>query len=135
QLRSLHFSPAGEAFTFVTGAGTLATWDWPRGAVARDTGQPVYHLALGAGGRWVAASTSARAVLVYDLHEGRAALTLPPEENDVWSLAWSPDGTRLAVGLSDGGLAVWDLEQVRARLAEFALAAPSTGAAEAQGTR
>jgi WD40 repeat protein len=55
-------------------------------------------------------------------------VTLPPETGDVWSLAWSPDGRRLAVGLSDGGLAVWDLDEVRARLAEFGLAVPATPA-------
>jgi WD40 repeat protein len=53
-------------------------------------------------------------------------LALTPEESDIWGLAWSPNGTRLAVGLSDGGLAVWDLDQVRSRLAEFGLPMPST---------
>jgi WD40 repeat protein len=44
----------------------------------------------------------------------------------VWSLAWSPDGTRLTVGISDGRVAVWDLREVRARLAEFGIESPST---------
>jgi tetratricopeptide (TPR) repeat protein len=57
---------------------------------------------------------------------GREVFTLPPEGSDIWCLAWAPDGKKLAVGLSDGGVAVWDLEQVRARLAEFGFDAPST---------
>ena len=42
----------------------------------------------------------------------------------VWGLAFAPYGRRLAVGRSDGGLAVWDLEGVRARLAEFGADVP-----------
>jgi hypothetical protein len=40
--------------------------------------------------------------------------------------AWSPDGARLALGLADGGVIIWDTEQVRGRLAEFGTAIPST---------
>ena len=65
-------------------------------------------------------------MVLYDLEAGRPAYALPAEGGDVWGLAFSPDGTLLAVGLSDGGVALWDLEQVRARLAEFGLPAPST---------
>src|SRR5262249_56285822 len=61
---------------------------------------------------------------------GREMLGLAPEGGDVWCLAWAPDGSKLAVGLSDGRVAVWDLEQVRARLAEFGFDSPSTVRAE-----
>jgi hypothetical protein len=61
-------------------------------------------------------------VVVCDLEAGGKPLRLPPEASDVWGLAWGPDGRRLALGLSDGGTAVWDIEAVRARLAEFGAA-------------
>ncbi len=86
-------------------------------------------MALGPGGRWLATTTPSRATVIYDLEGGAEPLTLPEEPGDVWCLAWSADGKRLAVGRSDGGVAVWDLEQVRARLAEFGIAIPSTAAA------
>jgi WD40 repeat protein len=44
-----------------------------------------------------------------------------PEQSEVWSLDWSSDGDRLAVGLSDGGLVVWDLPTVEAELARIGL--------------
>jgi tetratricopeptide (TPR) repeat protein len=67
-----------------------------------------------------------RSITIADLVSGRELLALPPEGGEVWCLAWSPDGTKLAVGLVDGGVAVWDLEQVRARLAELSVNSPST---------
>ncbi|HEV3255801.1 MAG TPA: protein kinase [Gemmataceae bacterium] len=131
ELRSLYFDPTGAGLTFVTSAGTLGVLDWSKGT-ARDSGLRVFQLALGADGRWVASSNAAQQVLVDDVGAGRVVLALPAEGSDVWGLAWSPDGTRLAVGLSDGGLVVWDVGQVRARLAEFDIAVPSTAAAATQ---
>jgi WD40 repeat protein len=123
QLRALQFDPAGERLTYVTPSGTLGVYDWPTGAV-RDTGQKALQVALC--GRWVATPGLGHEVVLYDLEAGRPAYALPAEGSDVWGLAFSPDGTRLAVSLSDGGVAVWDLEQVRARLAEFGVHVPST---------
>jgi WD40 repeat protein len=34
---------------------------------------------------------------------------IEPETESVWSLAWSPDGGRLAVGYHDGRVAIWDV--------------------------
>ena len=56
--------------------------------------------------------SSGKAVVVCDLEAGGKPLRLPPEASDVWGLAWGPDGRRLALGLSDGGTAVWDIELV-----------------------
>jgi WD40 repeat protein len=127
-LRGLHFDAAGEQLTFVTPRSTLGVLRWADGA-ARDTGHRVYQLALESGGRWAATSSPGREVVVCDLSGdpcGPGVLTLPAEAADVWGVAWSPDGRRLAVALSDGGVAVWDLEEVRARLAEFDILIPST---------
>jgi serine/threonine protein kinase/WD40 repeat protein len=123
-LRGLHFDRAGRRLVFIAYGGKLGVWDW-RTATARVTDQPVCQTALDATGRWLATSDAAQAVVVYDVEAERRAFTLPAEDSDVWSLAWSPDGARLVVGLSDGGVAVWDLGQVHARLAEFGVSVPS----------
>jgi len=86
---------------------------------------------MSADGRWVAVGGANQRVAVADLVTGQELFTLPPEGCDVWSLAWSSDGTKLAAGLSDGVVAMWNLEQVRARLTEFGLKCPSIARVEA----
>jgi serine/threonine protein kinase/WD40 repeat protein/tetratricopeptide (TPR) repeat protein len=124
-LRSLHFTPTGDRLTFVTPGGALGLWGWEAKAAA-DTHRRAESVAVSADGRWAAVAGPGQSVTVAELASGREVFTLPPEGGDVWCLAWSPDGTKLSVGLSDGGVAVWDLEQVRARLAEFGFDSPST---------
>jgi hypothetical protein len=122
EARTLHFDAAGKSLTYVTRDGMLGLYDWHRRAGVPGTAQPAFQVALRPHGGWVATSNPAHEVVLVDLRKGSKVLTLPPEGNDVWSLAWSPDGTRVAAGLADGGVVVWDLEQVRARLAEFGIA-------------
>jgi serine/threonine protein kinase/WD40 repeat protein/tetratricopeptide (TPR) repeat protein len=124
-LRSLHFTAAGDRFTFVTPGGTLGVWDWKTKA-ARDTRRRAESVAVSADGRWAAVVGAGQGVTLAELASGREVLALPPEGGDVWGLAWAPDGTKLAAGLSDGAVAVWDLGQARARLAEFGIDSPST---------
>jgi serine/threonine protein kinase/WD40 repeat protein len=125
EVRGLNFDATGNRLTYVTRDGTLGVWDW-RSGVALPPGPRVFQVALDRTGRWAAASTPNQGVLIYDMPSVKETLMLPPEGADVWSLAWNPDATRLAIGMSDGSLAVWDLEQVRATLAEFGIAIPST---------
>jgi WD40 repeat protein len=124
-LRALHFDAAGKRLTFLTPAGTLGVFDWPNGPV-RDTRLNAWHLALSPDGRWAATSKGAQEIVVYDLQAAREILRLPGEGSDIWCLAWSADGRRLAVGTSDGGVALWDVEAVCARLGEFGLPLPQT---------
>jgi WD40 repeat protein/serine/threonine protein kinase len=128
-LRSLHFTPSGDRLTVITPGGTLGWWDW-RTKKAHDTQRRAELVALSPDGRWAAIGESARKVSVIDLASGQEVLALPPEGSDIWCLSWAPEGTKLAVGLSDGTLALWDLEQVRARLADFGLDSPSTARAK-----
>ncbi|HEX4588396.1 MAG TPA: tetratricopeptide repeat protein, partial [Gemmataceae bacterium] len=127
-LYSLHFDPDGRRLRYATPAGAVGTWDWqqgrPAGVTAQKFAEPTF--AVTADGRWAASRNPANRVVVYDLEGDRELYALRPETADVWALDWSPDGARLAIGLSDGGVAIWDMEQVRARLAEFGIDAPST---------
>jgi WD40 repeat protein len=125
--RSLHFVPAGDRFTCITPGSTLGLWDWQ--GRAKDTRRRAESVAVSADGRWAAVGGAGQGVTIADLTTGRDVLALPPEGADVWGLAWAPDGTKVAAGLSDGRVAVWDLGQVRARLAEFGFDLPSTARA------
>jgi serine/threonine protein kinase/WD40 repeat protein len=134
QIRGLNFDPSGRRLRFVTPAGKLGCWDWDQNAAVPGPGLGALQWAPAPGGRWVATANSDRAVVIYDLDAGVPVLTLPPEESDVWTLAWAPDCRRLAVGTSDGAVSVWDLEQVRAALAELGIHKPAiaVGAGEAR---
>jgi serine/threonine protein kinase/WD40 repeat protein len=121
EVRGLNFDAAGRRLTFVDRMGNLGMLDWPVARASLSDGPPVFQVALDGSGRWVATASAAHELRIYDASAGREILALPAEGAAVWALAWSPDATRIAVGLSDGSLAIWDLEQIRARLAEFGI--------------
>src|SRR5439155_13790680 len=79
--------------------------------------------------RWVASYDEANQLIVSDLRTGKQILRLPAEGVRVWTWRFSPDGKRLAAGLSDGRLAIWDLAQVGVELAAFGMALPSSAGA------
>jgi serine/threonine protein kinase/WD40 repeat protein len=119
QGRGMSFDPAGRLLTFVNPKRQLARWDWERNMSVPTGGLPAFQWAPAVGGHWAATSDPDRSVVVYDLDAGAKLLSLPPETSDVWCLAWAPDGRHLAIGLADGLVGIWDLEEVRARLADF----------------
>jgi WD40 repeat protein len=69
---------------------------------------------------WLACRSSC--VTLWDVKARAFLLALPEERVPVQSLAWSPHGERLAVGLFDGSLAIWDVPRVREQLAGLGLA-------------
>jgi WD40 repeat protein len=58
-----------------------------------------------------------RIVSVWNVPGRKEQYAFRPERSAVWSLAWNPTRPALAVGLSDGGLAIWDIETVDRQLA------------------
>ena len=58
---------------------------------------------------------------VWDMASRKLLAALPENDSKVWALALNPDGDRLAVGLSDGSLAIWHLSQVQHHLAALGL--------------
>src|SRR5262249_27487857 len=123
--RVLHFDPAGKELVYLTEDGTIGSWLWQEAAYSPRLGQKAHHLAASKDGRWIATTTDAANVVVYDRGVRKPVLTLPPESSEIWGLDWSPDGSRVAVSLSDGGVVVWNLQQVRAELRKFDIDLPS----------
>jgi WD40 repeat protein len=110
---------------YVTKDGTAVVWDVVADRRVRSIGRPgtfeSNFIAVSPGGRWLAAEATPSSVAVADLERGEVAFAFREERSPIWSLAWSRDARRLAVGLSDGGLVVWDLDEVRTRLAAIGL--------------
>jgi WD40 repeat protein len=50
-------------------------------------------------------------VVIADINSSRVIPVAPPGHGPVSTLAWSPDGTRLALGTEDGFAALVDLSQ------------------------
>jgi serine/threonine protein kinase/WD40 repeat protein len=123
ELGNLRFDPTGRTLHFAALDGSIASCDWDTGQILGSSAPGISHphAAVSPDERWLATAEHADRVLIFDLKENRPALILPPETSEIWSFAWSPDGRRVAVGLSDGGLVIWDLEEVRACLRQFGL--------------
>jgi WD40 repeat protein len=123
-VRSLEFDRSGDRLTFITATGMLGLWDWRAGR-AVDTHHRAESVALSADGKWAVVAEAEQRVTILELASGHKVFTLPSEGADIWCLAWAGDGMHLAVGLSDGLVALWDLGQVRSRLNQFGIDCPS----------
>jgi serine/threonine protein kinase/WD40 repeat protein/Flp pilus assembly protein TadD len=108
--RNLAFYPDSDHLTYGTVRGTLETWD-------TRTSRSVFTLGQEAGvsasrdGRWLVSSSLWTST-------GSRAFSLP--QSGVTAV--SPDGERLAEGLWDGGLAIWNVPTIQAQLARIGLA-------------
>jgi hypothetical protein len=49
----------------------------------------------------------------------RSSKGLPDEGGSISHLTWCPDGARLAIGMKDGRINLWDLPQIQAQLAKL----------------
>lgn len=85
----------------------------PPGAVARlgtmrfRHGDPVSSMILGADGKSIV-SAAGKIVYVWDLATGKERMRLDGHENEVTSVACSPDGKLIAAGCRGGTIHLWD---------------------------
>jgi WD40 repeat protein len=119
---NLAFYPDSDHLTFVTAKRMIETRD-------AHTAQRVFTLGHGEAGataspdgRWLMAGKESDSEALWSSQTRSRVFSLPSESGPIWSQALSPDGERLAVGLADGGLAIWNLPRIQAQLAEIGLA-------------
>jgi WD40 repeat protein len=124
ELGNLRFDPTGQLLHFAAADGAIASCDWETGSIVAASAPGISHphASLSPDQRYLATAEQADRVMIFDLKENRPALVLPAETSEIWSFAWDPKGKRVAAGLSDGGIVIWDLDEIRARLAEFGAA-------------
>jgi WD40 repeat protein len=123
-LLNFHFDSTGKVLWFRTRSGETVAWDWVNGEQATWAVPVPSHLGycMTADDRSVAYLNRSGEFILATVKSGQKFLRLPAERRWAWTQAWSPDGTRVAVGFADGGIIVWNLPEVYARLKEFGIA-------------
>jgi len=117
--------PDGESIIYVSKAGVAEVWNVRNDHRVATIGEPgtfnAPQIALSPDGKWFAALTQLDTVSVWHRPTGRHLFSLRPEAGAVWSLAWDPTSQHLAVGQSDGSLAIWHLPRIQENLEELSL--------------
>jgi WD40 repeat protein/DNA-binding SARP family transcriptional activator/class 3 adenylate cyclase len=102
-------SPDGKRLAVSTVLGTSAVFDVETGEKAFRLGEgDSRSVSWSPDGRYVAA-TSDDSIRVWDAATGRLRHTLLGHSGLVWSVAWSPDSSRLVTGGADGTARVWKI--------------------------
>jgi WD40 repeat protein/tetratricopeptide (TPR) repeat protein len=109
--RNHAFYPDGDHLTFSTARGMVETWDTRTARWVSSCG-PGLAVAASSDGRWLVTSALWSST-------GARLFSLPQE--CLGNMAVSRDGKRLASGMFDGGLAIWNVPRIEAHLAQIGL--------------
>lgn len=119
---SLTFYPTSDQLTLNAANGMAETWDTRTARRISSLGPAVLHIAGSPDGRWLATQADPLTVTLWSSKTGSQVFSLPKTSGPIWSLTWSPDGERLAVGLADGSLEIWNVPKIQAQLSQIGLA-------------
>jgi WD40 repeat protein len=110
------FSPDGKTVVTAT-EEAIRFWDiqTQRMTMKITTNSVVRHLAFNPSGETLASGSILADVLkdgvkLWDVKTAKLAMTLTDQPESIWSLAFSPDGSSLAVGYGKGLIRVWELK-------------------------
>ncbi len=110
----------------ITTDGSIQAWDLnaqlPSTRMSELQPLSSSNLAISPSGMLAAAQTSPVNVGLFDVIKQQPLFRLAQERAAVTSLAWEQSGRRLAVGLADGSIAIWDIAQVAGQLYQAGLA-------------
>jgi WD40 repeat protein len=110
---------------FVAPDYSFQVWDVHKGELQYTLGEvgefSSPHVAATLDGAYLVGTHKSDTVALWDVRARKRLFLFRPERSEVWSLAFNHAGTELAVGLSDGGLAVWKLGVINRALSELDL--------------
>ena len=95
--------------------------DLPLSRVVANAG-----FAISRNGQWIAYKYRSKQLIVVSLEDDTRWFALAPETSNIWSVDWNPECTQLAIGLTDGRIAIWNLELLRDALRPLGFDLPST---------
>jgi RNA polymerase sigma factor (sigma-70 family) len=108
----LQFLPDGKTLLSGEIDGVVHLWDVGSGQEVRSFGMPdkrLHRFALSPDGKLVAIAPQGKAPALWDVESGQMLGRLPGQER-ILSLAFSPDGKRLAAGIEDSdAIRLWDV--------------------------
>ncbi len=117
------WSPDGKEIASASHDGTVQVWDASTGKQIisyKDHNNPVWTVAWSPDGKKIASGTgsagesgptrSGNSARVWDPTTGKTLLTYEGQgsNNEVYALAWSPDGTRIASAGDEYSIRIWD---------------------------
>jgi len=121
---ALAFFSDSERVAYVTPQKRLQSWDSVRGSTAYPLPNILLdapYIALSKSDRWIAGKRAWNEVIVCDLDKRQVQYALRPETCDVIALDWSPSERKLAVGLHDGRVLIWNLDRLNEELTRLGL--------------
>lgn len=102
--------------------GDLEKWDFTTGENQTLLKGSFLRVAASRKGHLLSlTSKTSRKVTLYDWKEERIIGHLAEPNDQVGSMAWSPNGDRLALALGNGEVQTWDIPELRQQLAEIGL--------------
>ncbi|QEF98490.1 Serine/threonine-protein kinase PknB [Stieleria maiorica] len=113
-------SPKDQNLIAVSADGTLLEWHIETERANRKIAElgrlssPV--IAISPSGDVLAVQASHGNVRLLDLQTRRTLFDLADEHASINAIKWAPGGRRLAIGLTDGGVAIWDLTRISEQL-------------------
>lgn len=90
-------------------AGAVTLWDWRTGQMLRRFEEPGRALALSSDGKLLAIAGATNGIGLWDTTSGER-LQMWPTTNSVWSLNFSPDGSKLISTDWSSDVSIWQLD-------------------------
>ena len=122
---NVSFFPDSRRVIFVAENGKIQIWDASTGRIVDEITETrkftSFHNALSNDGRWFAGDADGEAVTIVDVDAKRELFTLGTERSAIKSVAWSPNNRKIALGLADGGVVIWDFAEIQKQLDEIGL--------------